>query len=204
MFFGHIAVGLAAKPVAPKAPLGALLVSATAIDTLWGVFAIAGIETMPTSEISSVPWSHGLFMAAVWAIAGSAVAFLLSRDRKTGIVIGLLVFSHWVLDFISWSSTLPLLFGGSPKVGLGLYDSIAVALITDLGLFAAGITIYLASTRTRDRIGTRAFWLMVLFMFLSAVPAAVPELSLLPVFAAVLLLPLGNWVDRHRSFRLPD
>jgi len=37
MFFGHIAVGLAAKPVAPKASLGSLLLSATAIDTLYGV-----------------------------------------------------------------------------------------------------------------------------------------------------------------------
>ena len=35
MFFGHIGVGLAAKPMAPKAPLGALLFSTTALDTLW-------------------------------------------------------------------------------------------------------------------------------------------------------------------------
>jgi hypothetical protein len=135
MFFGHIAVGLAAKGVAPKASLGALLLSTTAIDTLAGVFAIAGIETVDASGNSSIPWSHGLFMAVVWAILGAALAFLLSRDRRVSAVIGLVVFSHWVLDFISHPMSLgghlppdlPLLFEGSPKVGLGLYNHCAAA-----------------------------------------------------------------------------
>jgi hypothetical protein len=208
MFFGHIAVGLAAKPVAPNAPLGALLLSATAIDTLAGVFAITGIETMDASGNSSFPWSHGLFMAVVWAIVGFALAFLFSRDRRVSVVIGLVVFSHWVLDFISHPMglgrdlppDLPLLFEGSPKVGLGLYNSVPAALITEFGLFIAGIAIYLSTTRAKDRVGRWAFWLLILFVFLLILPGMVPELALLPTFATVLLLPLGNWVDRHRFF----
>jgi len=207
MFFGHIAVGLAAKPVAPKAPLGALLLAATAIDTLTGVFVITGIETIDASGNSSFPWSHGLFMAVVWAIVGAAVAYLLSRDRRVSVVIGLVVFSHWVLDFISHPMgfgrelppDLPLLFEGSPKVGLGLYNSVPAALITEFGLFIAGIVIYLVTTSAKDRVGKWAVWLIVLFMFLLMLPSAVPQLALLPTFATVLLLPLGNWVDRHRS-----
>jgi ABC-type Fe3+ transport system permease subunit len=84
-------------------------------------------------------------------------------------------------------------------VGLGLYNSVAVALITECGLLIAGIVIYLVSTKARDRTGTWAFWLMVLFLFLLAVPASVPGLSLLPALAVVLLLPFEIWVDRHRS-----
>jgi hypothetical protein len=151
MFLGHIAVGLAAKPAAPKVPLGVLLLSATAIDTLAGVFAIAGIETMDASGNSSYAWSHGLFMALVWAIAAAAIAFLLSRDRRVSAVIGLVVFSHWVLDWISHPMglgrdlppDLPLFFEGSPKVGLGLYNSVPAALITEFGLLIAGTAIYL-------------------------------------------------------------
>mgnify|MGYP001821646258 CR=1 FL=1 len=207
MFFGHIAVGLAAKPVAPKIPLGALLLSATAIDTLAGVFAIAGIEKMDASGNSSFPWSHGLLMAVVWAVAGAAIAFLLSRDRRVSAVIGLVVFSHWALDFVSHPMgfgrelppDLPLLVEGSPKVGLGLYNSVPAALITEFGLFIAGIAIYLSTTRAKDRVGRWALWLLLLFVFLLALPAAVPELALVPTFATVLLLPLGNWVDRHRT-----
>jgi hypothetical protein len=206
MFFGHIGVGLAAQPIAPKAPLGALLFAATAIDTLSGVFMIAGIEGVGANGTSSFPWSHGLFMSVVWAIAGFALAFLLTRDRRTSIVIGLLVFSHWILDFISHPMgmgrdlppDIPLLFEGSPKVGLGLYNSVAAALITDLGLLVAGIVVYLMSTRPKDRTGTWAFWLMMLAIVLLAATAAVPQLSTFTTIALVLLWPLGNWVDRHR------
>ena len=176
MFFGHIGVGLAAKPVAPKAPLGALLFSATAIDTLWGVFALTGIEALDFSGTSSLHWSHGLFMAVVWSLAGFVIALLLTRDRRTSAVIGLLVFSHWLLDFISHPMgmgkelppDLPLLFEGSPRVGLGLYNSLAAALITDFGLLAAGIAVYLTTTRAIDRTGKWAFWALMVFISLVA------------------------------------
>jgi hypothetical protein len=209
MFFGHIGVGLAAKPAAPKAPLGALLFSATALDTLWGVFALTGIEALDTSGNSSLHWSHGLFMAVVWSVAGFGLAFLLTRDRRTSLVIGLLVFSHWVLDFVSHPMgmgkelppDLPLLFEGSPKVGLGLYNSVAAALITDFGLLAVGGALYLGTTRPRDRTGTWAFWLMMLSIFVLAALAAVPQLALVATLSMALLWPIGNWVDRHREAR---
>lgn len=43
MLFEHIAVGLAVKPVAPRASLGALLLSAMALDTLCGIFMLTGL-----------------------------------------------------------------------------------------------------------------------------------------------------------------
>jgi hypothetical protein len=206
MFFGHIAVALAAKPVTPKASLGALLVSATAIDTLAGVFAVTQIEGVDASGNPVYPWSHGLFMAGVWSVAGLTIAFLLTRDRRTSLTIGLVVFSHWILDFISHPMgmgrvlppDLPLLFEGSPKVGLGLYNSVPAAIITEFGLFIAGVAFYLARTRPKDPTGARAFWLMVLFLFAMMVPGALPSLALLPTFAVLLLFPIGNWVERHR------
>lgn len=207
MLFGHIGVGLAAKPAAPKAPLGTLLLATAAIDTLCGVFMLTGIESVDASGASSIPWSHGLFMAVVWTLAGFALAFLFSRDRRTSIVIGLLVFSHWVLDFISHPMgmgqnlppDIPLLFEGSPKVGLGLYNSVVAALVTDFGLFFGGIAIYLLSTRAKDRTGKWAFWLIVLFLAIMASLTAVPQLSTVATISTILLLPLGNWVERHRS-----
>jgi hypothetical protein len=210
MLLAHVAAGLAAKPLAPKVPLGSLLVAATAIDTLAGVFSLVGIEGVDAATgVSSIPWSHGLLMAAVWAVAGFALAWVIFRHLRTGIVIGLLVFSHWVLDWISHPMgmgkelppDLPLLFAGSPKVGLGLYNSVAAALIIEFGLFAAGIVVYLVATRARDRAGKWLFWLIPLFLFIIMIPAAVPQLSVLPTFAMVLLLPLGNWVERHRALR---
>jgi hypothetical protein len=156
---------LAAKPVVPTASLGALLLSATAIDVLCGVSVMTGIETVDASGASSIPWSHGLFMAVVWVIAGAVLAFLLSRERRVSILNGLLVFSHWVLDFVSHPMgmgrdlppDLPLLSEGSPKVGLGLYNSVPAALITEFGLLVAGVLIWLRTTKAQDRTGTWAF-----------------------------------------------
>jgi hypothetical protein len=101
--------------------------------------------------------------------------------------------------FNDQSPDLPLLFEGSPKVGPGLYDSVAAILVTDIGLLVGGIVVYLVSTRAKDCTGTSAFWLTVLFIVMLALPAAVPGLSILATLALVLLLPLGNWVDQHRS-----
>ena len=207
MLFGHIGVGLAAKPLAPRAPLGALVFATTAIDAACGLFMVAGIESADASGASSVYWSHSLFMSTIWSIAGAALAYLLTRDRRTGIVIGLLVFSHWVLDFISHPMgmgrelppDIPLFFEGSPMVGLGLYNSVVAALITDLGLLAVGIAVYLVSTRPKDRTGTWGFWLLIATTVLLAAAAAVPALSSLAPIGFVLLWPLGNWVDRHRT-----
>jgi len=207
MLYGHIAVGFAAKPLAPNVKLGYLLVAATAIDVLCGVFLLAGIEGVDAGGASFIPWSHGLFMAGVWPLLGFTLAFLLTRNGRTGLIIGALVFSHWVLDFISHPMgmgqklppDLPLLFGGSPKVGLGLYNSLPAALVTEFGIFIAGILVYLLRTRARDRLGRRALGVLILFIFLLALPAAFPNFEFVPTLALILLLPLGNWVDRHRT-----
>jgi hypothetical protein len=211
MLYGHIAVGFAAKPLVPKVKLGYLIFAATAIDFLCGVFLMTGIEGVDTAGTSYIPWSHGLFMAGVWSLLGFALTFLLSRDWRTGLIIGALVFSHWILDFISHPMgmgrelppDLPLFFGGSRKVGLGLYNSLPAALVTEFGIYIGGIIVYLLRTRARDRVGRWALAVLILFIFLLAVPAAFPNLEFVPTLALVLLLPLGNWVDRHRTLLPP-
>lgn len=41
---GHIGVGLAVKPLAPKVPLGVLLVATEVLDILWAIFYLTGID----------------------------------------------------------------------------------------------------------------------------------------------------------------
>jgi hypothetical protein len=152
---GHLGVGLAAKRVAPKASLGILLLAAEAIDLLFGVFWAIGVEHLPKPGfVPSNPWSHGLFMSVVWSLAAAALALLFYRDRRTSIVLGLVVFSHWVLDFISHPMMskvpdLPLFFAGSPRVGLGLYNSTAAIVACEFGLPILGFIIYL---RARNQL----------------------------------------------------
>src|SRR5450755_1534017 len=165
--FGHCAVGIAAKPAAPKAPLGILLLAAWILDVLAIVFGVAGIE----GGVRGAPWSHGLFMSGVWSVTAAFFCARLFGDHRAGLVIGLVIFSHWVLDFIShpipfpsfswrtwhWDygkplpSDLPLLFSGSPRVGLGLYNSIsaAAATVLELGMLIIGIVVHVGWWRVR-------------------------------------------------------
>jgi hypothetical protein len=143
---GHLGVGLAAKRFVPKVPLVVLLFASWVIDILFFIFMFAGIENMNYD-----PWSHSLFMSVIWSLAAALLAWIIYRNERISIVIGLLVFSHWVLDFISWS-TLPLFFGESPQVGLGLYDSVLFKLpfgngiviaVELLGFFIPGLLLYI-------------------------------------------------------------
>jgi hypothetical protein len=59
--FGHCAVGLAAKPAAPKVPLGVLLLATVILDVPAISFGWAGIEGVTIG----IPWSHGLFPTSI-------------------------------------------------------------------------------------------------------------------------------------------
>ena len=146
----HFGIGLAAKRFFPKIPLWALLISAMAIDILSFIFIFA-------------LWpSHGLFMAVVWSASSmvitALITTLLNSKKKqeikvlyTSLAIGLLVFSHWVLDFIGWpmsvmvpdATGVPLLFNDSVTIGLGVYSTWFGALTMDIGVFVIGLAIYL-------------------------------------------------------------
>jgi len=169
---GHLSVGLAAKPVAPKVPLGILLLATWILDVLAIAFGFAGIER---GGSAGLPWSHGLFMSLVWSLVAAILTSRICRDNRAGVVVGFLVFSHWVLDFVShpipfssfswrlwrWSyghllpSDLPLLFGSSPKVGLGLYNSISAIEATTLefGMFILGGAVYATYVFKKKKAG---------------------------------------------------
>jgi hypothetical protein len=151
---GHIAIAFAAKPATSKASLWVLIMATEILDLLSFGFLAAGIEH--TGPEPWLPWSHGLFMSVVWSAVVGVIAYIFYRDRRTSIVTGLLVFSHWGLDFISHDSDLPLLFNSSPLVGLGLESSLAIGLIMELSLLASGIAIYLVTRKkkVKDRLST--------------------------------------------------
>ena len=111
---GHLVVGLAAKPAAPKVQLYVLLLATLVLDFLFFAFALVGIEGMRTD----IPWSHGLFMSVIWSAAAALVGARIYRSHRAAVVIGLVVFSHWVLDFVSH----PMGFGDPQPPDLPLFS----------------------------------------------------------------------------------
>jgi hypothetical protein len=151
-----LAVGLAAKTTTDKVPLWTMVLAAYTNDVLKLGFRVAGLET--NSEIiakfngrvissipANIPWSHGFFMSAVWSIIAGGIAYLVFRDRRTASTIGLVVISHWLLDFIVHPAELPLLFKDSPMVGLGLWSTpqgFVASILLEAGMLAGGIALY--------------------------------------------------------------
>lgn len=214
MFIGHFAVGFAAKRAGPRAPLAALMFAALFADVLWPVLVAVGAEHVRISpgdtaytplEFISYPWSHSLLMLVIWGALFSAYYRGKPDGQRTGVVVGLLVISHWVLDWITHRPDMPLWPRG-PRFGLGLWNSVYATMVVELVMFAVGVWLYTRATRPRDRIGSIAFWAFVVFIgafyiFSSLQGAPPPSVSAIWISAliatAVVLLWVG-WFDRHR------
>jgi hypothetical protein len=162
---GHFGIAFAVKPLAPKAPLWSLLVASEALDLLSAGTIALGLDKRAVSRVDfvngvqtlvpgSVPYSHGLFMALVWSLLAGGIASLALRDRKAGGLIGLVVFSHWILDFIVHEPDLPILFDASHALGLGLWTSgpgFIVSMILEFILLGGGVMIYIAYRRKESQ-----------------------------------------------------
>jgi len=154
----HVGVGLAGKKLAPGVPLGVLLLGAWAIDIVWAGFWLAGLDHLPTVGLDvPAPWSHSLLMAVLLSLGAAFVTSLFGRRAATRAFIALLVFSHWIVDYITqpMNAAFPgagfrmrVFFSASPTIrGLGLYDSTPVMYVVDYGVLLAGIVIYVATVR---------------------------------------------------------
>jgi hypothetical protein len=162
---GHLAPAFAAKSTSPQVPFWVFAIASETNDLLFFLFSSVGIEPKAVITVMdfnqgikyltpvSNPWSHGFFMSMIWAVIAATLGFLFYRDRRTSGMIGLVVFSHWILDFLMHSN-LPLFFDGSPQVGLGLENSgigFLVMTILDLVLLAAGIAVYFVARKERTQ-----------------------------------------------------
>jgi len=70
-------------------------------------------------------------------------------------VLGICVFSHWILDLVAHLPDLPIIRGG-PYVGLGLWRFRDVSFIVESVLLIVGLVIYLRATRAKSPAGRYA------------------------------------------------
>ncbi|MCB0609866.1 MAG: hypothetical protein H6562_17460 [Lewinellaceae bacterium] len=172
MFIGHFAAGLAAKKAAPAVSLGILFLAVQFADLLWPTLLLAGVEQVqivagakPIPLIfTHYPISHSLLMAVVWGILIGGVYWLVRRDRRAALVVGLCVLSHWVLDLIVHVPDLPLYPGSPVLLGFGLWNQTVLELVIELLMFGLGIYLYLGATKAKNKIGSIGFWALMVFL----------------------------------------
>lgn len=142
MFAGHYGVSFAAKAADAKLPLWILFLAVQFLDVLWGIFVLVGLEkvrivpgitaTNPL-DLHFMPYTHSLLAALVWSLAVGAVYARWRDDASGGLLIGLAVLSHWILDLLVHRPDLPLI-GNRFKVGLGLWNHGVIAFVLEATL----------------------------------------------------------------------
>ena len=216
MFIGHFAVGYALNRQVPKASLGTLIAAPLFLDLLWPFALLAGIETVRIDpgntvvtpfDLHDYPWTHSLAMAVVWSLLFGGLYAWRTGHRTGGTWLGLGVFSHWILDWVSHRPDLPLYPGSATYVGLGLWNSLPGTLAVEFSLYAAGIWAYSSVTRPKDRTGRFAWWITAAFFGLAYLgnvfgppPPSAHAIAVAGCFIP-LFIPLFAWVDRHRKVR---
>ena len=214
MFIGHFAVGFAAKRAAPSVSLGTLFVACELVDLIWPVFLLAGIERVRIDpgntaftplDFISYPWTHSLLLTAAWAVLFGLLYLSIRKDARGAIVVGVVVLSHWFLDLLAHRPDLPLVPGGA-VYGLGLWNSVPATLIVEGLLFAAGLAVYLRSTRAKDRAGAIGLWALVVVLIASylgaafgPLPPSVEAIAWTGLAGGLMTGVWGYWLDGHRE-----
>ena len=211
MFVGHYGVSFAAKKADPSVPLWVLFLAVQLLDILWAPFVLLGIEkvrivpgitaTNPL-DLYYMPYTHSLVGALVWSVGAFAVYRLVGSRGRSGpaAVVGVAVFSHWVLDFVVHRPDLPL-YDNHVKVGLGLWNMPAVAFGLEAAVLLVGIWFFLKSAPPR-RAGVLVFGLVMLavqaYVFFGPAPTSDRSVALTALACYVTFAAIIGLLERPR------
>ena len=154
MVAGHFGLAAAVKAKQPQVPLWSLMLATAWLDVLFVPLYIAGIERIePAPGTGGTGYGEGVIYAdythsLVGALALGLLFGLIAAvpwGRRTGVVLGAVVFSHWVLDLLVHRGDMPILpgnLGDLPRLGFGLWQIPLAAAATELALGAIGAVLY--------------------------------------------------------------
>src|SRR4029450_11348997 len=136
MFVGHYSVAFAIKSDQNRIPLWVLFVAVQFLEYIWATLVLLGIEKVRVNKGFTAgsmldsyyhPYSHSLITAILW----SCVAAMVSKPiwswrglvytNAASLIIGVAVFSHWILDLIAHPRDLAI-YDNAWKVGFGLWN----------------------------------------------------------------------------------
>jgi len=211
MFVGHYSVSLAARRSNVDLPLWVWFIAVQWLDLGFMTFVLLGIEkvrivpgftdTNPL-DLYFMPYTHGLLGATVAsAIFAVLVAAVFPAARSAG-GLGLLwlaSFSHWLLDLVMHTPDLPII-NGPEKVGLGLWNHLAIGLPLELLLLVLAAWFY---ARGADRTRRVRLWILVgvmlalqVYSIVGPTPASAAQFAVTALSAYGLLTLGAYWVER--------
>ena len=154
MIAGHFGFAALVKQRERSTPLWALMLACQWLDVVFVPLLVGGIETLNPiagskpgaygESIIYADYTHSLVGALVLSALFGGVA-LLAWGRRSALVLGAVVFSHWVLDLLCHRGDMPILPGNAghlPRLGFGLWRIPAASLAAELVLVVAGGWLY--------------------------------------------------------------
>jgi uncharacterized membrane protein YeiB len=220
MFLGHYGIAFALKRAEPKLSLGTLFVAVQFPDLLWGIFVLVGWEharivpgyTVVTPfEFLNYPISHSLVGVIIWSVVAAALYYSwptrdTSRHWQAAAIVGLAVFSHYVLDVLVHVPDLPVMGNDSAKLGLGLWNNRVATLAAEALVFGAGLALYLARGSHRHPVRPVRILVVVLILIgvylTSMYGPPPPNMTTVAVSDIVFILAMGalaGWADRRST-----
>jgi membrane-bound metal-dependent hydrolase YbcI (DUF457 family) len=185
MITGHFGLAAGVKKFAPRLPLWSLLIATFWLDIIFMILSMFGLESFTSMDparpaygevIINAQYTHSLIGAILISILTGWLAGL-HWEKKGGMVIGLVVFSHWILDLLVHRPDLPILpgnVGSLPLLGLGLWQYPRLSGVMELVLAIGGTTLYWVGTaklkrdqRRRAVVASAVTGTLLLVLFLS-------------------------------------
>jgi hypothetical protein len=209
VFVGHYSASFLGRAADKKLPLWLLFIAVQFVDVLWAVFILLGIEqvrVVPGFTAASpldlyyMPYTHSLVGALGWSLlayfACQAVAAL--RGSRTGLILALAVFSHWILDLIVHRPDLAL-YDNHFKVGFGLWNYIWPSFLLEMAILWTGMWMFRRTAAYKARLIGLVIGLSLLqcvgTFFLPPPPSDRAE-ACMPLFFYFALAATAYWVDR--------
>jgi len=146
-----------------------------------------------------------LVSALIWALLFGLIYFVFKKNIYYSFLLGIVVFSHWILDLISHLPDLPLIPGSSIKIGLGLWNSVSLTVIIESFIFLIGVYLYFTTTKSRNKRGYITLWILLILLSFTYVmdiigppPPSVTAIAMSGL-SQLLIAAWGYWIDRNRE-----
>jgi len=153
MVAGHFGFAAVVKSRERQTPLWALMLACQWLDVIFVPLFIAGIERL--TPVPGLPLAYGDVIiyadythSLVGALALSVVFGWIGAlvwGKRTGIVLGAVAFSHWLLDLLMHRQDLPILPGNArqlDRLGFGLWRYHTLSILLELALVVGGALLY--------------------------------------------------------------
>lgn len=173
MFIGHFAVGMLSKRSDELPSLAMMFLAVQLLDLVWPILVLLGIESLSIDPNNTklthlsfdfYPYSHSLLAAVVWGLLLGIVYFLVTKNKKGSMILGLLVISHWILDLITHRPDLPLSPFSESKFGFGLWNYPVFEMIIEISIFLLGAWLYFKTSFFKRKIW---FWALIVFLLVA-------------------------------------